>query len=368
MAKRRKLELPNAEDLNKIEEEFRSETLTHRAPGLTPPIAQVAAETAAAVSVIDPAERARQARDSADAETLRTAQEKGLILQELPIHEIAPDDLGRDRAKIDADEMMELRTSIATHGLRLPIEVYELADQSDGKKYGIISGYRRYLATSELATMSRDKERYQTIKAIIKTPQSLSDAVVAMVEENEIRSNLSHFERGRVAALSAQNGIYVNVEEAVNVLFASASKAKRSKIRSFAQVFEELGDLLTEPETLTERQGLRIANALRNGAGGRLRDALAAHHTASGVDDLIVIEPILVQVEQGVVTDGKKTGRPKTNPNVTQDVRELPNGIKLTQTRQGTGFAIHMSGRNMDEQLANDVMNAVERLLERAVN
>ena len=365
MAKRRKLELPNLEDLNKLEAEFRSETPAGRGLGLTPPIAQVAAEIATSAPVIDAETRAAQARDTHDAERLRAALEKGLIMQELPIDAIKPDDLDRDRVQVDEDEMMELRTSIATNGLRLPIEVYEMAEPEGKFRYGVISGYRRLLAFNALYALS-GQDRYATIKAVVKAPKSTSDALVAMVEENEVRSNLSHFERGRVAAMAAQNGFYATVEEAVNTLFASGSKAKRSKIRSFATIFEELGDMLNDPETLSERQGLRIANVLRMGAGGRLREALDDHRCTTAADDWAVIEPILKQVETGLDPTAKRAGRPKVDkPSL--DTRRLANGITLRQTKDRDGFAIHISGRQVDQELTRAVLDAVERLLDRTV-
>lgn len=51
-----------------------------------------------------------------------------------------------------------------------------------------------------------------------------------MVEENEVRANLSHYERGRIAVLAAEQGHFTHVEEAVARLSGAASKAKRSKI------------------------------------------------------------------------------------------------------------------------------------------
>lgn len=104
----------------------------------------------------------------------------------------------------------------------------------------------------------------------------MGGAFAAMIEENEIRSSLSHFERGRIAVIAAQQGAFANVEASVEALFQQASKAKRSKIRSFALIFEELGDMLAFPEALREKDGLRLATGLRDGAERALREALAA--------------------------------------------------------------------------------------------
>jgi len=116
------------------------------------------------------------------------------------------------------------------------------------------------------------KGHFETIRAVLRTPATDADRFAAMVEENEVRQQLSHFERGRIAALSAQQGVFANTEAAVAALFPVASKAKRSKIRSFAMIFEELGDILEFPEALREKDGLRIASAPGWASEGATKD------------------------------------------------------------------------------------------------
>ena len=111
---------------------------------------------------------------------------------------------------------------------------------------------------------------------MLRDPGAMGGTFAAMVEENEIRASLSHYERGRIAVIAAQQGAFVNAEEAVNAFFPMASKGKRSKIRSFALIFEELGDMLTLPDLIREKDGLKIAAALREGAEARLREARAS--------------------------------------------------------------------------------------------
>ena len=53
------------------------------------------------------------------------------------------------------------------------------------------------------------------------------DIYLDMVEENEIRANLTHYERGRIASVAVGQGVFADIDAAVNHLFASASKAKR---------------------------------------------------------------------------------------------------------------------------------------------
>ena len=307
MARRRKLEAPSAADMTRLEEEF-SQGGPARGP-LSAPIAQVAADTAQAGDLRSAEERAQARRDRDDADRLRMAEDQGLLITEIPLDEIDPGALIRDRISLDAEEMEELKRSIVAHGLRLPIEVFERADPEGGKRYGLLSGYRRFQAVKDLRDMW-DDIRYVGIKAVIRDPDEMGGPFVAMVEENEVRANLSHFERGRIAVLAAKEGAFVNTEAAVDALFATASKAKRSKIRSFAMIFEELGDMLVYPESLREKDGLALATALRGGAESRLREALAEVTPESAEEEWAILAAAIERLNMAP-RDPSRGGRPK---------------------------------------------------------
>ena len=50
--------------------------------------------------------------------------------------------------------------------------------------------------------------RFATVQALVRRPDTVADAYVTMVEENEIRLGLSHYERARVAALATARGVF----------------------------------------------------------------------------------------------------------------------------------------------------------------
>ncbi len=127
MAKRRKVSAPSADDLNRIEEEFRRETLNKPKAALAP-ISQVSAETAQAAAITDPESRAVQEKDRTDAQALREAEGQGRLIIDIPLEQIMADALVRDRTVIDPGEVDELKASIAAHGLRLPVEVFQRDD------------------------------------------------------------------------------------------------------------------------------------------------------------------------------------------------------------------------------------------------
>jgi len=356
MAKRRKLEAPSAAALDQIEAEYQQERDGARRS--VAPIAQVAGEAASEAEVLGVETRAKLA----EADLYLEAQAKGLVMRDIPIDEIRIDDLVRDRAVIDRDELTELRASIVKNGLRLPIEVYRLPEAADGRVYGLISGYRRMLAFQE-ALSATGLDQFKSIKAIVRDRADSAGAIAAMVEENEIRADLSPFERGRIAALSAQSGVFVNVEDAVAQLFPFSSKAKRSKIRSFARIFEELGDLLQFPEALSERQGLAVATALRAGADLDLRDLLATRTVETSEQEWRLIEPVL-QAFKDTRKDPARGGRPKTDAkNTAAEVVDTPRGVKIRWEALKTGgFSLRLTGDVDPDEMRDLVRLMQERL------
>lgn len=358
MAKRRKLEAPSADDLSALEAEFRRETAP-KGP-LSAPIAQVAADTAQAADHRSAEEKAEIARNRSDAERLREAEEAGRLILEIPLAEIDEGALIRDRMSMDGGDLEELKRSIASHGLRLPIEVFERQDPGSGKRYGLLSGYRRFVAVQGLRDLWNG-ERYDTIRAVVREPSAMGGTFVAMVEENEVRSDLSHFERGRIAVLAAQEGAFLNTEAAVDALFATGSKAKRSKIRSFALIFEELGDMLIFPESLREKDGLKLATALRAGGESAIRDALAEAAPETPDEELAVLLDAIEAMTPAKV-DPSRGGRPKRT--VTRS-RTTGAGVQVNVERDGRDWVLRLSGDRVDGVLMRNIADEVEALLSR---
>ena len=105
--------------------------------------------------------------------------------------------------------MASLRESLRLHGQRTPIEVTPLVAEGHGAAlpYGLISGWRRLQALKALHAATGEP-RFATVQALVRRPETAADAYVTMVEENEIRLGLSHYERARVAALATARGVF----------------------------------------------------------------------------------------------------------------------------------------------------------------
>lgn len=362
MARRRRVDPPSADDLKVLEAGFAAKPAVSP---FGPPIAQVAAEAASELQPIPATDRAAAAKDAADATRLREAQAEGRLVIDIPVVEVVADELTRDRAVLDSDAMEELKSSITAHGLRLPIEVFRLKSDKPGEVYGLISGFRRLRAVRELEGQGA------TIRALIRRPKDVGEAYVSMVEENEIRADLSQYERGRVAVLATHHEAFPSVNAAVDALFAAGSKAKRSKVRSFALIHEELGDVLLFPESLSERAGLRLAGALRAGQGTNLREALVRDPGADPFEEWQVMLPLIEMAEE-TPRAPSRGGRPRSS-NAATHRREieatghmdLGNGTVIHKEVDERGYAIRFSGRNVDAELVETVMSSISSLLRR---
>ena len=213
------------------------------------------------------------------ASTLAEARAEGRMIQRIPLDEIDTAYLVRDRIVADDEEMAALCASIAARGQQTAIEV---ADLGPGAlpRWGLISGWRRITALARLrdgAETPEEAARFGSVLALARQPAEAGGAYVAMVEENEIRVGLSFYERGRIVARAVDKGVYADDRAALSALFASASRAKRSKIGSFVRIVRALDGALRFPTALTERSGLALAGALDsdNGLEQRLIAALA---------------------------------------------------------------------------------------------
>lgn len=345
MAKRRKLEAPTAEALAEIAAEL------SRAPALpragAAPIAQVAAEVAAARPAEDHVTLLTRQRDSNDAEAWRRAEGEGRVVRNLAIAAIDLDHVVRDRMASDAEEMAELKASLRASGQRLPVEVVALADG----RFGLISGWRRIAALAELARETG--EGAPQVLALVREGREAGAIYAGMVEENELRAALTPFERGRIAAVAAGQGAFASVDAAVEAIFAAASKSKRSKIRGFALVHEVLGDLLTDPAALGEKQGLALAQALRDGQGDRLRAALAAAEARDARAEWRVLERAMAAPQPAP----QKGGRPRTAPRLQRE--RLPSGAVLEFGWAPEGMVLKASGVTLPEA---EFLRLIDRL------
>ncbi len=359
MAKRKRLEAPSADTLSALEQSLNSNR-GGRHPGVSgPPIAQVAAEAAQAAELASPEDRAAQLKIAAEAARLRRAEEQGLLISELPLSEIDASYMTRDRTELDPEALAELMASIRHNGMRLPIEVCQIKAQGDQPRYGLISGYRRLTAVAQVA--KEDGVEAPLIRALIRPTTDRAAGLVAMVEENEIREDLTPYERGRIAVISVREGAFDSLEDAVNALYASASKAKRSKIRSFARVFEALGDDLRFGPALKETEGLALAKGLKDGKKAALTAALKKGATSPD-QEMKALKDAL-SGSQPPKKRQEAPPAPQSGPTLPVESTDICEGVSMQYRKGDQNHQLRFHGHRVDEALMLHLMVQIEEYL-----
>lgn len=288
------------------------------APGRAP-VAQVAQDSAAAAALDEMAD------------TLRRARDEGRMVLDLPLDVVEPGYLMRDRLRIDAAEMAALKTSIAARGQQTPIDVTAL----DSGRFGLISGWRRLQALGALDA-EQPGAGFDRVRALVRQPVDQAESYVAMIEENEIRVGLSYYERARIAAKAVDQGVFETPKAALLSLYHAASRAKRSKIRSFLVLVDQLDPVLRFPEAIGERLGLRLAQALE--ADPALGPWLAARLREEASGDAETERRVLDAALKPAVPPHSPV--PDRAPDVAPGVRLSRKGGRLTLEGPGVDAAL----------------------------
>jgi len=230
------------------------------------PIAQVAGE-ASASAALDELSR-----------EIQSARADGRLIERLPLAAIDEAHLVRDRLTQDEEELGVLMASLRARGQQTPVEVSRLPEPVGEATHGLISGWRRLTALRRLFEETGEA-RFATVKVLVMTPDTARDAYVSMVEENEIRVNLSLYERARITLKAVEEGVYPTARAALQGLFGSTTRSRRSKIGSFMVVVEALDGALAHAAAIPEKLGLALAGEIQDDAGfapalrARLADA-----------------------------------------------------------------------------------------------
>jgi ParB family chromosome partitioning protein len=266
----------------------------------------------------------------------------------IPLPEIDPHALLRDRTTLDPDALHQLQHSIATEGLRAPIEVWQLSTERPHEtgpyKYGLISGLRRLTAARAIGM--------PTIPAFLRTPETLAQALTAMVTENEIRTPVSPFEKANLILNAVDEGHFDTADQAIQTLFPSLPRTSRLRLRAHVTVAESLGPRLSAPETLTSRQLDRLSAAIAQGHEDLLIATLIPHAGASAPSQWAALTPVLTDIE-----------REPTNPTTHRPRRMLTLRQGLTIVREPIpgGYLLRFTGPEARRPgLMDDVLDKVE--------
>lgn len=119
--------------------------------------------------------------------------------------------------------------------------------------------------------------------------------------------------------------------------------------------------MLSFPDLIKERDGLKLAAALRDGAEGRLRAALAEKVPETAEEEAALIEAALARLKPSKA-DPARGGRPRKTFGAGPSVA-LKSGISLQAEEDGKGWLIRLSGKRVDRELVETTMRELEALL-----
>lgn len=224
------------------------------------PMATAIGENAEALRERQQQESVIRAENDALAHEFVRLKKLGLITDLIPVDAIDADKLTRDRSRRLDPELEDLKASIRAIGLSNPIQV----EQTGAGRYELVQGWRRLAAFRALHAETGD-DRYARIPAgMLARGETLDGLYRRMVDENLIRKDISWAEMARLARAYAEDpGVDCrDLDQAVNLLFASAAPQKRSYIRRFAFLMRQLEKVLEHPEAIPRALGLDLAQRL----------------------------------------------------------------------------------------------------------
>ncbi|MEO8530325.1 MAG: hypothetical protein ABI459_03815 [Deltaproteobacteria bacterium] len=284
----------------------------------------------------------------------------------IPLTAIWSDALPRDRTAVMIEQSKELATSIATDGLRLPVELYKLdqdpdcppPDPDDPEQaevtYGLISGSRRVAAFFELNADNPDQ--FTHIPALIRPFTNRAEAMRHVIAENDLHAAIFPWDIGHVINQCRATGIFDTIDSAITGLFPNATPTKRTRLRAFAHVVGCLGDAFTIPQGLSQNKMLRLAAGLRDNWTDLILTGLRDSVTENPDRQWAIIEPILSEAESELKETthvDPRSGRPRR----TADIRQ---GVRLRREKTQSGYAIHFSGNMVTSAYMDDIIDQLE--------
>lgn len=243
----------------------------------------------------------------------------GLITDLVPLDAIRMTKLTRDRKGGRDEDLDDLKTSIRAVGLSNPIQVESLGSGV----FELVQGYRRLMAFRELHEETGD-EVYAKIPAGLSARGAELDLLYRrMVDENLVRRDISFAEMATLVRAYVDHPQIEcdSVDQALNVLFGSVGRQKRSYIKHFVTLLDAIGSHLKFPEAIPRAMGLQLEKRISSevGAKAKIRSALIA---------AMVTTP---KAEVAVLSD---LAQPPRKPNATQKSGKT---LAKTTFRQSVG-------------------------------
>ncbi|NBZ86581.1 ParB/RepB/Spo0J family partition protein [Stagnihabitans tardus] len=272
-------------------------------------------------------------------------------MQLIPLSAIDATALPRDRLALAPEALDALFLSILREGLRQPIEVYRTETG-----YALISGLRRLTACQRLHALRQSPDS-ALIPAFIREPADIPEALASMVSENEIRAEVSPWEKANLITECVCQGHFPNNEAAVAALFRDISPSARSRLLSVVSVYEELGPRLTNGEGYSLRQLLRMAMAIKAGFGEVMETALRENHGREASVQWELLQNILTEAEQSL-----KDPEPSPLSRPPRRILRPRKGLTVRREWLPNGWRLVFTGEEAQGMMIEQVLSDIERM------
>lgn len=323
------------------------------------PMATAIGENAAALADRQTAEAAIRAENDRLAHAFVALKKSGLIVDLIPLDQVRMTKLTRDRVAKRDSELDELKSSIQAVGLSNPIRVEEVADG----EYELVQGFRRLSAYKELYAETGDPAYAKIPAGLMARGARLAKLYQRMVDENLIRRDISFAEMAQLAWAYAREETQekLDITEAVDRLYASAGRQKRSYIKHFAELMRLLGNDLAHAEAIPRALGLQLVKMMDDDKAlvGRIRAVLANMPDRDAEAEVALLRDVTKPAKPGVVQP-RDTAQMKGPATTTAKTT-----IRLARP-EGLAKCVASDGR-VEVQSARDFSSVDRRKLEQAL-
>ncbi|MFT6677084.1 MAG: ParB family chromosome partitioning protein [Sulfitobacter sp.] len=267
------------------------------------PMAAAITENAEALTARQAAEAAIRAENDALAHEHVRLKKAGLITDLVPLDQVRTDKLSRDRAEGRDPEIDELKQSIRDIGLSNPIRVEQV-----GEVFELIQGYRRFTAYRELFEETGDPAFARIPAGINAKGEDMLRLYRRMVDENLVRRGVSFGEMAQLAIhYRVQDPNVQSYDQAVELLYASSGRQKRSYIKHFVRLLVGADGGITHVPAIPRALGLTVAKRLGDeGAAAHLRGLLQGGAGRSADDEMALLQRFLEERGKPAPTKPRK--------------------------------------------------------------
>ncbi|AWB50600.1 replication protein (plasmid) [Gemmobacter aquarius] len=293
------------------------------------PMATAIGENADSLRQRESTETAIRAENDSLAHEFVRLKKLGLVVDTIPVEAVHATKLVRDRsARVDAD-LDDLKASIKALGLSNPIRVEQVGDG----RYELVQGWRRLSAYRALFEETGDPAYARIPAGLMAKGETLDSLYRRMVDENMVRKDISWAEMANLARAYTQDEATGcrDLDQAVNLLFATANPQKRSYVRRFAFLMRAMESSLDHAEAISRALGLAVASRIENEAGSAavLARSLAAVPARTAEQELAILRAFAeAQPEREVVRGGG--GRSATRGKTTLRLPMAGGEVKCT--------------------------------------